>query len=393
MKKFLLLSLILLVAVSATELQYNPEFENLENGDSIDVDLHLHPPLDSVKNIINGNLTNENFSDTAYFKQRSVDSTALATTDWIFPYTRKWQVWDTATWTGRCGRGMYFYINDTTANDRDFRIYDDSTDLLLTVNSDRFTSPLKKFGFGSAVLKSWNTNYTVLQIGDGGAIWSFDNGSEGVDKNMLFSVNGYYDGSIRYIANDEYGDYLITNGIHSWRYGAPGAADAVVSASTLMQLTSTKLFVNVDTLDVQGVVIADSILTPDGWLSYIEDSFICTLSYNVDTIVIDTCFYTKVGNNVTLRFKEMQSPSDGAVAACGIKVNAMPLSIFNEGSGEYMPCWVSFHEDCSGGAYFIDNAIFGGRVMIFSKYDNSSISDDQSAGTPTGGTYLHYTKY
>ena len=138
MKKiFILLALLVLVfTLSSKQLQYNTAFENLDDGDTIDVDLHLHSPLDSIKDIINGNLGGDNISDTSSLRQHLVDSTYYVSSDWIYNYTRKWQHWTSGVWTGRFHRGAYLYINDSTANDQDFRIYDDSTNLLFSVNDD-----------------------------------------------------------------------------------------------------------------------------------------------------------------------------------------------------------------------------------------------------------------
>lgn len=141
MKRKLTISIIIvfilcIVLSTGKELKFNTEFENLTGGDTIDVDLHLHYPLDSILNIINGQLGGDNLSDTASLRQSLIDSVYYTTSDWLYNYTRKWQHWSSGTFTGRFDRGAYFYINDTTANDQDFRIYIDSTKLVFLVNDD-----------------------------------------------------------------------------------------------------------------------------------------------------------------------------------------------------------------------------------------------------------------
>ena len=137
MKKIVCVLVILVAMFSYGKvLQYNTAFENLAPGDTVDVDLHLHYPLDSIKNVVNGNLTGSNISDTAKFNQRVIDSVKYTNADWMFNYTRRWQKWNPGTFNGRFGRGVYFYLNDTTANDEDFRLYFDSTKLKFLVNDD-----------------------------------------------------------------------------------------------------------------------------------------------------------------------------------------------------------------------------------------------------------------
>lgn len=136
MKKTFVILLAMVGLLSAKTLQYNTQFENLENGDSLDYVLHLQMPLDSILAVINGNLGSDNMSSTAGIRQSMVDSLQYTGADWITNYTKKLWSWVSGVPKLRNGRGIYVYINDTTANNDDFRVYSDSTTLLMKVSAD-----------------------------------------------------------------------------------------------------------------------------------------------------------------------------------------------------------------------------------------------------------------
>jgi len=136
MSKILLILIALVVALPSKTLEYNVEFENLEDGDSLDYDLHLHMPFDSIFGVMNGNIDEDNISTSANLKQRVIDSVQYTTADWLYDYTRGWQTLDGTTRLLRGPRGITVYINDSTANSAPFAIVSDSTDTIALFYGD-----------------------------------------------------------------------------------------------------------------------------------------------------------------------------------------------------------------------------------------------------------------
>ena len=91
------------------------------------------------------------------------------------------------------------------------------------------------------VPKTWNVYDQALQIGDGAAIWTYQNAE------AHYSVNSYYNSGNKYIGTGTALQYQQAGGSHSFKTATSGTADAVISWNSKVDIDSDGLKFNGDT--------------------------------------------------------------------------------------------------------------------------------------------------
>lgn len=168
-------------------------------------------------------------------------------------------------------------------------------------------------GIGVTPNSQWHTNFTVSQIGNGGALWAYD----GLPFTYL-SSNSYYDGSgtHRYLSNYSALWYSQDASGHIWHIAPSGTAGDPITFTPAMTLNlSGNLLVGTTThdgtskLQVNGVVKASTgiLFGTDTAAANTLDDYeegTCTITFTPDsgsiTLGNNTLAYTKIGRKVTL---------------------------------------------------------------------------------------------
>tara|TARA_B110000858_G_scaffold99536_1_gene114437 strand:- start:64 stop:858 length:795 start_codon:yes stop_codon:yes gene_type:complete len=91
------------------------------------------------------------------------------------------------------------------------------------------------------VPKTWNVYDQALQIGDGAAIWTYQNAE------AHYSVNSYYNSGNKYIGTGTALQYQQAGGSHSFKTATSGTADAAISWNSKVDIDSDGLKFNGDT--------------------------------------------------------------------------------------------------------------------------------------------------
>jgi hypothetical protein len=91
------------------------------------------------------------------------------------------------------------------------------------------------------VPKTWNVYDQAVQIGDGAAIWTYQNAE------AHYSVNSYYNSGNKYIGTGTALQYQQAAGAHSFKTATSGTADAAISWNTKVDIDSDGLKFNGDT--------------------------------------------------------------------------------------------------------------------------------------------------
>ena len=99
---------------------------------------------------------------------------------------------------------------------------------------------LENVGIG-VVPKTWNVYDQALQIGDGAAIWTYQNAE------AHYSVNSYYNSGNKYIGTGTALQYQQAGGSHSFKTATSGTADAAISWNSKVDIDSDGLKFNGDT--------------------------------------------------------------------------------------------------------------------------------------------------
>jgi hypothetical protein len=84
--------------------------------------------------------------------------------------------------------------------------------------------------------EAWASGFTALQVGGLMSIYSQD--GETASNAFQIQQNAYYDGSWKYMINDETSRYSQIDGTHRWYSAGAGAANTAISWSEHMRVTS-----------------------------------------------------------------------------------------------------------------------------------------------------------
>ena len=85
--------------------------------------------------------------------------------------------------------------------------------------------------------ESWHSNVTALQIGDLGAVWVYDDGSN--PEQTHISENVYNNGEERYIESDYASTHQQRSGVHTFKVAPSGTADSAISWTTAMTIDNS----------------------------------------------------------------------------------------------------------------------------------------------------------
>jgi hypothetical protein len=136
------------------------------------------------------------------------------------------------------------------------------------------------------VPKTWNVYDQAVQIGDGAAIWTYQNAE------AHYSVNSYYNSGNKYIGTGTALQYQQAAGAHSFKTATSGTADAAISWNTKVDIDSDGLKFNGDTAAANALNdYEEGTWTP----TLLGASSNPTVGY-----LLQTGHYTKIGNTVNL---------------------------------------------------------------------------------------------
>lgn len=91
---------------------------------------------------------------------------------------------------------------------------------------------------GKTTFESWDANYSAIQVGGLGALWSLTAETAGalhaMSQNVYWTGTNYY-----YTASDEASIYYQQNGTHVFQIASLGTLDTVITWSTAMQINNS----------------------------------------------------------------------------------------------------------------------------------------------------------
>ncbi|MCK5602636.1 tail fiber domain-containing protein, partial [Candidatus Pacearchaeota archaeon] len=125
-------------------------------------------------------------------------------------------------------------------------------------------------GIGQAP-EAWSSDYAALQMG-GNAAW-YSQYVQGTSNASWFTNNAYYDGSHRYIVNDQVSAYLQSDGAHYFYGAAPAAADSVISWALGFSISVDGLLTALPTYSsIVGGTNRDLYIDDTGLIGYVSSS-------------------------------------------------------------------------------------------------------------------------
>ena len=130
------------------------------------------------------------------------------------------------------------------------------------------------------VPKTWNVYDQALQIGDGAAIWTYQNAE------AHYSVNSYYNSGNKYIGTGTALQYQQAGGSHSFKTATSGTADAAISWNSKVDIDSDGLKFNGDTAAANALN------------DYEEGTWTPVLSSGTAVYATQRGSYTKIGRTV-----------------------------------------------------------------------------------------------
>jgi len=86
---------------------------------------------------------------------------------------------------------------------------------------------LGNVSIGDATFHTWDSSFSVIEVGGTAALWNTK--TEAGNNFLIMSQNVYWDGTYRYILNDEATRYIQNSGVHTFSVAAAGVADAAIS--------------------------------------------------------------------------------------------------------------------------------------------------------------------
>jgi len=165
------------------------------------------------------------------------------------------------------------------------------------------------------VPKTWNVYDQALQIGDGAAIWTYQNAE------AHYSVNSYYNSGNKYIGTGTALQYEQAAGAHSFKTATSGTADAAISWNTKVNIDSDGLKFNGDTAAANALN------------DYEEGTWTATINGQTtapSSPQTTTAYYTKVGNMVTVFMRFSNKNTTGASG--NLMITGLPFSCSAVGS-------------------------------------------------------------
>ena len=179
------------------------------------------------------------------------------------------------------------------------------------------------------VPKTWNVYDQAVQIGDGAAIWTYQNAE------AHYSVNSYYNSGNKYIGTGTALQYQQAAGAHSFKTATSGTANAAISWNTKVNIDSDGLKFNGDTAATNALN------------DYEEGTFTATLigaTSAPNSAQTTTGNYTKVGRLVTYSINFVNKDTTGASG--GLKITGLPFTAAHSGFGSYISYGVAnYHAD------------------------------------------------
>ncbi len=158
------------------------------------------------------------------------------------------------------------------------------------------------------VPKAWNVYDQALQIGDGAAIWTYQNAE------AHYSVNSYYNSGNKYIGTGTALQYQQAAGAHSFKTATSGTADAAISWNTKVNIDSDGLKFNGDTAAANALS------------DYEEGTFNVVYNQGASGGTYDRQYghYTKVGRVV--HFEIDFKPEGWSTTTADIQIGGLPFT-------------------------------------------------------------------
>ena len=132
--------------------------------------------------------------------------------------------------------------------------------------------------------EAWASGFTALQVGGLMSIYSQD--GETASNAFQIQQNAYYDGSWKYMINDETSRYAQVDGTHRWYSAGAGAADTAITWSERMRIDSSgNLLVGKTSNDFS---VAGAIIRSDGDTLLTRAGTVLTVRRNTsDGVLVD----------------------------------------------------------------------------------------------------------
>jgi len=111
----------------------------------------------------------------------------------------------------------------------------------LTMDYEKITSALKKFGFGKTTLENWNTDLAAVQIAGSGSIYGKTGEAEHNDIGLACNYYQEVGNVSKRMFNDKVSRYYQSNGLHIWYANAAGLPDVEFIPTERMRLTAYDL--------------------------------------------------------------------------------------------------------------------------------------------------------
>lgn len=299
----------------------------------------------AIKNVVNGNLANDNIKTGANISQSKIDS---ASGGWITDVTGYFTS-GTQTVNQRSPYGLHFYINDSTTYDKEFLFVTDSTDSIAKMENDSITVWKDVRISGQDIMGADSVQVRII-IAD-----SIDAKITATDS-ILTSV-GIRSSQDIVAGNDLKGDSAI--GSTGIRTGGTLTANAIDAA---------------DRSDFDNMLFVDSLFfstTSDTLYNFTVASVPCTLYDGTGVDAYGTATYLRVNKTIFMNLPNLEGEID-TVMVLDLPTSLMPAA------DTYVP--ISIYEDgatklgllkfTSGGGYLDRSA---GRVGIVA-YDGSAVT-------------------
>ena len=234
--------------------------------------------------------------------------------------------------------------------------------------ADAVTVDGSNVGIG-VVPKTWNVYDQAVQIGDGAAIWTYQNAE------AHYSVNSYYNSGNKYIGTGTALQYQQAAGAHSFKTATSGTADAAISWNTKVSIDSDGLKFNGDTTAANAL----SDYEEGTWTPILRFGSGYTSSYSEQ---IGT--YTKIGRAVTISFRIVigtKGPHTGAIT-----VNGLPFTVAN--TGVYPAAHGLHHNINSGSGSSVSGQLPVTQFFANQTYGGLYASNSGGSPTPVNQAYV-----
>jgi len=220
---------------------------------------------------------------------------------------------------------------------------------------------------------AWGGNAKALQISDA-SFW----GISTLTGYTSIGGNYYYDGSFKYIKSSKATDYFQYDGEHVWRSAPSGTAGDVFGFNTTMALNdagglkiAAGLALNNATAPASGIEFPATQVasaSANNLDDYEEGTFTATLTPITSgsiTLSVNTCSYTKIGRQVTIRGQVNVGSTSLPIGAITV-LGGLPFLTINSISGRGAGV-VQYFPATGGGTllqnYQVNNSIELGLIL------------------------------